>query len=113
MQHNFIVQDKNGTTSLEFAYATMSDVSCIIRGGSHDCSLASHALSDVHHMIQVRCDQMKIKGIQHKYHLFLNVMIRSDYIPYSYYRFTGFIFYILVVLSIILYLYHRSGSFQY
>jgi len=49
-------------TSLEFAYAAMLDVSCIISGGSHDQCLVSHALSDVHHMIQVRCDQ--VKGIQ-------------------------------------------------
>ena len=66
-------------TSLEFAYATMSDVSCIISVGSHDHSLASYALSDVHHMIQVRCDQMKIKGIQHKYHVFLNVIYYDTY----------------------------------
>ena len=70
MHHNDVVQDKCTTTSLEFAYATMSDVSCIISGGSHENSLVSHALSDVHHMIQFRCDQMKIKGIQHNYHVF-------------------------------------------
>ena len=66
----FIVQDKE-TTSLEFAYATMLDVSCITSGGSHDHCLVSHALSDVHHMIQVRCDQIKVKGIQNNYHTML------------------------------------------
>ena len=56
---NTVLQDKETATSLEFAYATMLDVSCIISSGSHDQCLVSHALSDVHHMMQVRCDQIK------------------------------------------------------
>ena len=47
----------------------MLDVSCIISGGSHDHCLVSHALSDVHHMIQARCDQMKMKGTVSVYSL--------------------------------------------
>ena len=59
MHCNIVLQDKDTATSLEFAYAAMLDVSCIISGGSHDQCLVSHALSDLHHMMQVRCDQIK------------------------------------------------------
>ncbi|XP_065920982.1 uncharacterized protein [Dysidea avara] len=64
-------QHKDTATSLEFAYAVMLDVSCIITNGSHyliggshyliggsQC-LVSHVLSDLHHMIQSSCTKDK------------------------------------------------------
>jgi len=48
----FSLQHKDTATSLEFANAVMLDVSCIITNGSHDQCLVSHALSDLHNMIQ-------------------------------------------------------------
>ena len=73
-----ILQHKDTATSLEFAYAVMLDVSCIITNGSHyliggshyliggshyliggsQC-LVSHVLSDLHHMIQSSCTKDK------------------------------------------------------
>ncbi|XP_065895400.1 zinc finger HIT domain-containing protein 2-like [Dysidea avara] len=57
-------QHKDTATSLEFAYAVMLDVSCIITNGSHDLigrsqCLVSHVLSDLHHMIQSSCTKAK------------------------------------------------------
>ena len=74
-------QHKDTATSLEFAYAVMLDVLCIISNeshdltsGSHECCLVSHALSDLHHMIQRSCTKVKGESQQKTRRMIYNVV---------------------------------------